>query len=330
MKNTRALLIDLARREAERRGADDDVISGYIVGSVARDEEPLGGVTDIDLVLIHDEPPNIPREIVRLSDQIHHDIAHHHKDLYSKPRELRVHPWMGPALCEPLFIYDPHHFFEWAQAGARGQFYRPDHVLTRSKAFLQQARRGATLLPMTGRWVRTYVHAAMDAVNAVACLTGFPAAGRRVMAELADSIAKLEYPQLLGGFLDLVGAEHFNNWDVPALLSAWGKAFDAATDLSNDPELHPSRRIYFLQGFQTLVEDDQSKSILWTLLSSWERSIFALDSNEEWHDLTDQWDSFLRSINLSTNHRRQREEQLAAYIDSVENIVETWGEEHGA
>jgi hypothetical protein len=170
----------------------------------------------------------------------------------------------------------------------------------------------------------------MDAVNAVACLTGFPAAGRRVMAELADSIAKLEYPQLLGGFLDLVGAGHFNNWDVPALLSAWGKAFDAALNLSNDPELHPSRRIYFLQGFQTLVEDGQSKSILWTLLSSWERSIYALDSNEEWHDLTDQWDSFLRSIKLSAPDRKQREEQLSAYIDSAENIVETWGEEHGA
>lgn len=330
MKNSRALLIDLARREAERRGADDDVISGYIVGSVARDEEPLGGVTDIDLVLIHDEPPNVSREIVRLSDQIHHDIAHHHKNLYAKPRELRVHPWMGPSLCEPLFIYDPHHFFEWAQAGARGQFYRPDHMLTRSTAFLQQARQGATLLPLTGRWVRTYVHAAMDAVNAVASLTGLPVAGRRVMAELADSIAKLEYPQVFGGFLDLIGAEHFTNWDVPALLSAWGKAFDTATNISSDPELHSSRRIYFLQGFQTLVENGQSKSILWTLLSSWERSIYALDSNEEWRDLTDQWDSFLRSTNLSTPHRRQREEQLEAYIDSVENVVETWGEEHGA
>ncbi len=330
MKITRAMLIDLARREAERRGADDDVISGYVVGSVARDEEPLGGVTDIDLVLIHDEPPTSAREIVRLSDQIHHDIAHHHKDLYAKPRQLRVHPWMGPALCEPLFIYDPHHFFEWAQAGARGQYYRPDHMLSRSTAFLQQARQGATLLPMTGRWIRTYVHAAMDAVNAVACLTGFPSAGRRVMADLTDSIAKLGCPQLLGGFLDLMGAEDFNSWDVPALLSAWAKAFDTATGLSSDPELHPSRRTYFLHGFQTFVEDGHSKSILWTLLSSWERSIHALDSNDEWRELIDQWDDLIRSINLSVHNRRQREEQLAAYIESAENVVETWGEEHGA
>ncbi len=44
-------------------------------------------------------------------------------------------------MCEPIFLYDPQHFFELAQASARGQFHRPDHVAARAQAFLDLARR---------------------------------------------------------------------------------------------------------------------------------------------------------------------------------------------
>jgi len=105
-------LVELARREVERRAANEGILSGYLIGSVARGNPALGGTMDIDLVLIHHHKPRAEREIIRLSHQVHLDILHHDRAFYRRPSELRVHPWMGPALCEPIFLFDPEHFFE--------------------------------------------------------------------------------------------------------------------------------------------------------------------------------------------------------------------------
>ncbi len=137
---TRAKLVELARREAEARAASGDLVSAYLVGSVAYGEPLLGGTADIDLVLIHAEDPATDREIVPLSADVHLDIVHHGRQRYAQPRGLRIDPWLGPAISGPVFLYDPQHFFEWAQAGARGQFFRADHTLARARSLLQAAR----------------------------------------------------------------------------------------------------------------------------------------------------------------------------------------------
>ena len=120
MKITRQQLIDLARHEVLQRTHQRGILSGYLIGSVVGGDPLLGDTADIDLVLIHRESVTPKREAVRLSHQVHLDISHHSKDVYMKPSELRVDPWLGPSLCEPIFLHDPEHFFEWAQAGARG------------------------------------------------------------------------------------------------------------------------------------------------------------------------------------------------------------------
>ena len=85
---------------------------------------------------------NLPveREIVRISDEVHLDIAHYSRKLYRQTRELRLHPWLGPILYGCKILYDPQHFMDFTQASVRGQFYRPDQVMGRVQPQVENAR----------------------------------------------------------------------------------------------------------------------------------------------------------------------------------------------
>lgn len=330
MKIERQLLIDLGQREAERRAAEMDILSGYLIGSVARGEPQLGGTADIDLVLIHERPPAIRREVVHLSPQVHLDIAHHGRDVYARPSELRVHRWIGPAMCEPIFLYDPEHYFEWAQAGARGQFFRPDHMLTRAQSFLRQARGASSLLPVTGRWIRVYLKAVLEGANSIACLTGFPAAGRRVAVELESAARELECEHLLDAFLSLMGAGALGSWSAPELLSAWARAFDSATQHTHHVLLAPPRREYYLSAFQDLADSGQIQALLWPLLRTWEASIHTLESLGMESEFRSAWDTLLDALRLSPEWHLHRQEQLGNFLDQNHEWIQAWAERHGA
>jgi predicted nucleotidyltransferase len=74
VKITRQHLIDLARNEALKRADLNNVLSAYLIGSVASGDPLLGDTADIDLVLIHQGEAPSQRETVRLSHQVHFDI----------------------------------------------------------------------------------------------------------------------------------------------------------------------------------------------------------------------------------------------------------------
>lgn len=326
MNITREKLIDLARREAEQRAELGDVISGYLIGSVARGEPFVGGQADIDLVLIHDGKPAQEREIMRLSAEVHLDILHHAHAVYRSPKELRVDPWLGPSLCEPIFLHDPSHFFERAQAGARGQYHRPDHALARARAFLERARHAHALLPLSTRWVHTYCRALLDAANSVAALDGFPASGRRVALLLAQKAYAQQVPEAYEGFVRCLSAEALLSWDIPSLLQAWARTLDAAAERSTDPELHPSRRDYYLRAFQSFADDGLTHAIVWPMLVTWERAIFALSEQ----DGTQAWGQTLEQLGLNRGQRPRRERDLQGFINQMEQEVELWAEKNGA
>ena len=330
MRISRELLIDLARRETERRGAENDVLSGYLIGSVASGDSHFGDSSDIDLVLIHSDSPPVEREMMRLSQEVHLDIAHHGQDLYLKPSALRVHPWLGPALCEPIFLYDPEHFLEWAQAGARGQYYRADHTHARARAFLDRARQSTSLLPVSSRWVRTYCRAVLEAANAIACLTGFPVAGRRLSLHLNNAAQSLEFPELYGGFLQLLGSDSLQDWSIPETLSAWARTFDEASTISSDPLLSACRRNYYLNAFQVLVEMGEAKAILWPMIVTWEQALNALNQIEDHEPPHTEWMNLLENLGLSADRQSARMDALEDYLDRNETFLEVWAERSGA
>jgi len=321
LRITTEKLLDLARKETERRPG---IVSGYVIGSAAGGDPIFGGTADVDLVLIHEYEPSVPREIVPLSDEVHLDIMHHAKRLYQQPRDLRVDPWLGPAMCEPIFLYDPTHFFEWAQASVRGQFHRPDNVLARGSAFLERARESLQGLEAEQRWLHGWLSALLEATNAVASLDGFPASGRRVMPQLKTKLTAVGHPEIYGHFLRLLGADNFVDSAAMEWVSSWTTAFESAAKQSSDPELSEVRRDYYLGGYHSMIENGSAVEILWPLLSSWDRVIRAL-SVADAHQT-----QVLDTLELSIDHASKREAELEDLLDQTEGVLESWAEKVGA
>ena len=324
MRITTEKLLELAQQEAEDRSG---IVSAYVIGSAASGDPIFGGTADVDLVLIHEYEPATVREIVPLSDQVHLDITHHARRLYKQPRELRVDPWLGPAMCEPVFLHDPNHFFEWAQASVRGQFHRPDYMLARSAAFLEKARASVKGLETDRMWLSGWTRALLEAANAVASLEGFPASGRRVMPQLESKLTGLDQPEVYGSFLRLLGAEFFEASIAPEWVDLWAANFASASEISLDPELTRVRRDYYLGGFRSMVEAGAAVEILWPMLSTWDLAIHELTLAGE---SLPHWPQILNTLGLSVDQANERERDLEDLLDQVEGILENWAEKVGA
>jgi len=319
---TRQKLIDLATQECLLQAEQADVVAGYLAGSVALGEPLLAGTADIDLVLIHSGEPAHPRQIKPLSDEIHLDIAHHASAFYEQPRELRLHPWWGPAVAEPVFLHDPTHLFELAQAGARGQFFRPDNVHARAQAFLASAQRALQCARLEAPWRRPYLQAVLEAANAAASLSGSPAAGRRAWLTLERRLLALGQARLLEQCLALVGGAEVCP-QVQAWTGSWARAFD---DLDGNPSpgLHPARRAYWLRGFQALLEAGRPEAVIWPLLRLWTRTLEALPGDPVGSSHWAAYESSLTACGLSETSKGTRCDQLEAFIDEVDELLETW------
>jgi hypothetical protein len=152
------------------------------------DKDPfLGDTADIDLVLVHAQGPKARREIVSLSPEIHLDIKHNPRREYSPPRELRVHPWLGPEMYDPLLLYKTKHFFQFVQAGLRVKFHEPVNTLQRARRNAKHARQMCNGLQAPSKsgaaLILKYLKAVNHAANAVAILKGKPLAERRLLLQ---------------------------------------------------------------------------------------------------------------------------------------------------
>lgn len=330
MRITQAQLIELARAEVERRAEDNGLTAAYLIGSIVHDQAVLGGSADVDLVLVHRTEPVLPREVVRLSDDIHLDIAHHPRERYAQPRLLRLDPWLGPAIYDPLPLHDPEHFFEWAQASARGQFLRPDHRRGRAQAFLERARRLRLGLDLQQPWVSAYARAALLGANAAASLAGQPFAGRRALAQLGPATAAAGTPEAYHGLLRLIGADRCGPHHLSDWVSSWARAFDAAGDLPGDTDLAPERRAYYLKGFQALLETDNPHAILWTLMETWSRTLSTLQRFSAAEDHAKAWLEARDVLGLSDLEADRRFDELETYLDQLEVALEDWSSRQGA
>ena len=327
---TRAKLIDLARREAEARAASGDVVSAYLVGSVAYGEPLLGGTADVDLVLIHAEAPQVDREMIPLSADVHLDIVHHGRERYAQPRGLRVDPWIGPSISGPVFLYDPQHFFEWAQAGARGQFFRADHALARARSLLLSARSHLPHPLPPQLEVATLIEAALDGANAAASLAGAPAAGRRLLLDLERRAQALGRPELSDGLMRLIGIDRGDAKEAPSWLAAWARAFDAASPLTTDPRLAPCRRSYHLSGYQALAEAGRPDAVVLPLLLIWDRTIRVLEAYQQAAPFRPAWEDALQRLGLSPEALKPRALELESYLDAMETLMDAWAVRNGA
>lgn len=333
LKIERATLLKLARdTAAQYLSANPNLVAAYLTGSVAAGEPLLGEATDIDLVFICQQAPAVTRDVVRLTDQVALDIQYRAQSEYAAPKSLRVHPWRGPEMCEPVFLLDPRHVFELAQASARGQFHRPDFVAARARAFVEWARNAAHLINLPGAepsaplTLRDWTLAVLNAANAVISLTGFPAANRRLLFRLERAATTLQRPDLYADAVALCGGETFDQSAAAKWLPVWQAAY-ALTQTPAAELIHPARRTIYERGFEAQLQADRPTDMLWILLATWVEMAPRLPAGDP---LAEEFEQFLRRLRLSEDDRARRVPALRAYLNAVDDLVETWAEKNGA
>jgi hypothetical protein len=333
MRINRDTLNKLARETvAQRIRGDRGLLAAYLTGSLLEAEFLLGGTADIDLVFVHSDVVTTPREIVRLNDEVHLDIAHHLNKDYRQTRRLRVHPWLGPTLATCTVLYDPQHFMDFTQASVRGQFDRPDHILARAHGQAEHARQ--LWLSMTTMQalaeptaISTYLRALEHVANAVALLSGPPLTERRFLLNFPARAQAVGKPGLFPGLIGLLGAAHVDAEIMTTWMRSWISTYQAVPLDAGLARLHPSRLIYYQRAFETMIAAGQPQAVVWPMLRTWTFAVQVLESTspqaQDWRDVFSQ-------LGLLAERHRERVEALDAYLDLVEETLEVWARQNGA
>src|SRR5512139_3913236 len=107
MRVTRESLMRIAKETAQELAFNyRGMIAAYLTGSLVSDADPmLGGSTDIDIIVVHADEHKPRREFVKLTSDFHVDMGHRAKAEFKRPRELRVDPWLGWEMYDPMLLY---------------------------------------------------------------------------------------------------------------------------------------------------------------------------------------------------------------------------------
>lgn len=337
MRITRETLLKIATETvAQRVQQNRDIITALLVGSLLSDEPLLGGTTDIDLIFVHASQPLLERELVRLNDEVHLDIAHLPQSAFQQPRQLRVDPWLGSAIyANPLLLHDKQHWFEFTQASVRSQFNRPDYALGRARPFAEQARQTWLKMreepvdrdPHPAGAVSAYLAILAGAANAVAALSGYPLTERRFLVRFPERALASGNEGLAAGLVnllgdDLAGAEVMRSW-----LPEWANAFDeAGRQPSASIRLHPFRKLYYERCLETFLSGERPRSALWLLLRTWTRAVHTLPADSV---CLAPWQEACRQLQLGAADLAERLIAADAFLDLCEEALDRWAQENG-
>jgi hypothetical protein len=333
MRITRELMLKFAKDTISRQARESrTLLAAYLCGSMLGEDFLLGGAGDIDLVLIHEEAFPVEREVVPLNEEIHLDIAHHYARDYRDTRRLRVHPWLGPTLNDCKALYDPQHFMDFTQASVRGQFARPDHVSERAKAQAEMARQIWQELAIGSHgggpaMLSEYLRSVGFAANAIASLSGPPLVERRFLQQFPARAETIGRPGLYQGLLGLLGAQNLDAQALTDWLPFWQAAYRTLPASAAPIHLHPTRLSYYLGAFKQALQDEQPQLALWPLLRSWTVLAALLPGDSPSCQV---WQSAVEYLGVYGADFNQRLAALDAYLDLVEETLETWAQENGA
>jgi hypothetical protein len=330
MHLTRKNLLRIAKETALKSAlSDPGLLAAYLSGSVRTENPYLGNATDVDIVFVHTVEPKVRREIIPLTPEIHLDIIHNPRSFYDKPRELRIHPWLGPELYDPLPLHDPQHFFEFIQAGVRDRYDEPANVQLRSRQLAENARQAwMNLHPgqsLGAGQVLGYLKSISLAAQAIALLTGDLLAERRFVLQFPERARAVGQPGLTGGLLGLLGAERVEAAALSAFLPEWEKAFLEATGIpAVNKRIAIARLGYYKLAFESLLESETPQAILWPLLLTWTYSVSVLPPARDAG-----WRSACATLGLEQASFGERMDALDHFLDAVEAILENFSLSQG-
>jgi hypothetical protein len=332
MRINRNMLLKLANDAVEKCvNTDHSVIAIYLQGSLLSESPLIGNTADIDLFFIHNDEVDLEREIIRISDEVHLDIAHHSHRIYRQPRELRVDPWLGPVVYNCKIMYDPQHFIDFVQASVRGQFNNPENVVTRVQKQSVHARELWESFNNDPRLpgpqdASSYLRALDHAANAIAGINGQSLTERRYLPALLQNAAAVHKPGLYKGFLGLLGASAVDASSMRAWLTGWRSAYSSLADGQTPIRLHPHRLLYYERAIEVMLDSETPQDALWPLWRTWTHVICAQPAEVT---LQTAWQEAGERLGLLGDAFSQKIDALDAYLDQVEELLETWGRENG-
>jgi predicted nucleotidyltransferase len=335
MRVTRESLIRIARETAQQHVFNDrGIIAAYLSGSLASDEvDPLiGGTTDIDVIFVHADEPIHRREFIKLTPDFHVDISHRAKAEFKKPRELRVDPWLGWEMYDPMLLFEREKFFEFIQAGLRAgfEFNAPAPALHRSRLLLAQARQiWRELLAVgdvvTPKDVNQYMQSLYNAVNAVAELSGPPLQERRLLLEFTARAETAQRPDMSPALIGLLGASALDPSVINEWLPQWKLAFESAMqNVDVDPRIHPSRINYYEKAMQSILAGENPHAALWPLLQTWTLAVDVLPNFAQ-----DDWRAACGQLGFTSEGIEEHTNGLDHFLDEVEVLLDELTAQYG-
>ena len=332
MRINQSMLLKIANDTVSKYvSIDRTLLAVYLQGSLLGDAPLIGNTADIDLFFIHTTETGIDREIVRVSDEVHLDISHHTHMLYRQPRELRVHPWLGPAVYGCKIMYDPQHFVDFVQASVRGQFYNVEYVLNRVRRQARHAREiwesfYANPHPPDPQDASLYLLALEHAANALAGLSGKNLTERRFLLDLPAMVEAVNKTGLYNGFLGLLGASAGDADSLRSWLPDWQNAYAALPDSGAPIRLHPHRWLYYKQAVDTILRSPSAHDALWPIWRTWTHALCVLPADTSHRSA---WQKAGEQLGLLGAGFTERLAGLDAYLDMVEELIDTWALENG-
>lgn len=329
MRITTESLLRIARETTSvRTHTDKGIVAVYLTGSLRSENPFLGGTTDIDLVFVHEKKPTARHEVVPLNPEIHIDIKHNPRSEYDTPRQLRIDPWLGPELWDPLLLYEREHFFEFVQAAVRDKFHDTVNVIARARQNLNHARQIWTGMQRKSRGrvksLLTYLKAVHHAANAVAILNGDVLAERRCLLQFPTRAEAAGDPSLYEKLIILLGGQNANAEALSAYLPAWEESFTEAGSLPNaDARLHPARLLYYKAAMRVLLESEDPLDVLWPMLNTWTLAASALPAANRKN-----WEKAIQLLGMKRGLLSQLED-LDHFLDRIEIILENAAAKQG-
>jgi hypothetical protein len=323
MRITRETLIRIARETAQKRAlSDPGLVAAYLTGSLRRENPFLGGTTDVDIVFVHAKTPKVHREIIPLTPEFHLDILHHPRSDYDRPKELRLHPWLGPELYDPQPLYVTQHFFEFLQAGVRDKFNESASAFARASRPAAEARQAWSNLQLSeAPWpdlLLDYLHAVSLAANSIALLNGDPLPERRFLLQFPARAEAAGRPELGESLLQMLGAGNTDMDTLKACLAAWEKDFVEAAGRSKVEErIAMPRLAYYKSACESMLESESPQAILWPLLLTWTLSAKALPPTRQ-----ETWESACKGLGLIGPGFDENVARLDGFLDIVEETLE--------
>ncbi len=328
MRVTRETLLKLTKDTVQKCFVPDmNVTAVFLVGSLRPEEAAVESTADVDLLVICNGEPPVEREIVKLSNDFHLDIAYQAASLYAQPRELRGDPWRGWALWDPCLLHQKGRFFEYTQSIVRSQFEDIANLIKRARFFSVPAREAwyAMQLDPESANPRKLLEAVYNAANGLVILNGPPIPERKLLADFPARAQSLDQDEMIQTlFASAAGAvngELISQWRL-----AWEIAFKAAAQSPLDARLHAARLGYYQAAITSQLESDLPTAALWPLLTTW---ALAAENGSFDADQTKAWAGVCAEMGLGADALPERLQALDAFLDRLEEILEQIAVENG-